>query len=416
MSVSCRGLRLLLVGPYPPPFGGVASHLTNLVPGLTARGADDVAIISFGDKNEVTTVEGAVVYRVKVKDRAIGLVSLASMRGPVAAATGTLGGAGLEMRQIIAEATRAKVIDDVARNHDSNVASFYQADLSLSMLPVARLWGKQRGLVLTVFGEAYDTPDFFAARVPLFSNLINLPNSVVTSSRHCARSFSTLGISREIEAVYYGVDLERFQVEHLREPYRAEIGIAPDDVLVVFMGRFSKEMGLDRVLEVAPAVFARQPTVKLLLCGAKGELSERVETFARAHANRARILNDVPFAKQPAIYAAADMVLAPTADQHACMGMSIKEAMAASRPVVGSIAGGIPEAIVAGATGLLVPLDPSKHIDAAGLESAILTLAGDAALRRRMGTAGRRRAEDIFAHDRTNDRMAQLFMAARPTQ
>src|SRR5258708_28611017 len=169
MTTSCAGLRLLVVGPYPPPFGGVASHLTTLIPGLAARGADDVAVVSFGDRTEVTTIDGAVVYRVNAKEHAVGLASLSALGGPVAAAMSTLARSGLDMRQLLAEATRAKSIDDVARKHDSNVVSFYQANLSMSMLPVARLWGKRRGFVLTVFAEVYDDPELSPAPVPLLS-------------------------------------------------------------------------------------------------------------------------------------------------------------------------------------------------------------------------------------------------------
>jgi starch synthase len=96
------------------------------------------------------------------------------------------------------------------------------------------------------------------------------------------------------------------------------------------------------------------------------------------------------------------------------MGMSIKEAMAASRPVIGSDAGGIPEAIVHGQTGLLVPLDASRHVDGDALFAAIEQLASDHVGRAAMGAAARRRACDIFSMDRTIDRMGEIFLAARP--
>jgi glycosyltransferase involved in cell wall biosynthesis len=414
MTTSCAGLRLLLVGPYPPPFGGVASHLTTLIPGLKARGAEDIAVVSFADVSEVTTIDGATVYRINAKEMAVGLASLSALSGPVAAAMTELGGAGLGMRQLVAEATRAKVIDEIARKHQSNVASFYQANLSLALLPVAKLLGPRCGFVLTVFGEVYDDPVFFADHLSLASSLINLPHSVAASSKHCARSFGALGISREIEPVYYGVDLERFEASDLREAYRVQVGAAPTDALVVFMGRFSREMGIDRLLDVVPGVLDRHAAVKFLLCGAKGEFADAAKAVADRYPERVRVQHNVPFAEQPAIYAASDIVVTPTADQHACMGMTIKEAMAASRAVIGSIAGGIPEAVVDGETGLLVPLDDSKSIDAAGLSDAIIALTNDLDTRSRMGAAGRRRAEAMFAHDRTNERMAQLFMAARP--
>jgi glycosyltransferase involved in cell wall biosynthesis len=67
------------------------------------------------------------------------------------------------------------------------------------------------------------------------------------------------------------------------------------------------------------------------------------------------------------------------------------EAMAASLPAVGSNHGGIPEAIVDGETGFVVP---EGH--AAALARALANLLGSPELRQRMGAAARRRAEQNF--------------------
>lgn len=411
--ISCNGLRLLIVGPYPPPFGGIASHLVTLVPGLRRRGAEDIAIVSFGNKDEVTDIEGAKVYRFETATHANELARPGGWRA-LAASVSSLSGGRLGARAILREATKAMLIDRVARAHSSNVASFYQSDLSLAMMPCARMWGRRRGLVLTVFGEVYDNPALFESSGALMRRMFELPAAIASSSRHCANSFKRVGVTREIEPVYYGVDLERLHAPELREPFRAERGVARDEVLLVFMGRFTDEMGLGRLLDVAPSVLDGFGSVKLMLAGAKGPLSSDAGVLATRYPGRVMVMNDVPFAIQPALYAASDVVLAPTHDQHACMGMSIKEAMAAARPVIGSLAGGIPEAIVDGETGYLVPLDDTRHIDAQGLQQAIFSLSNESVLRERMGRSGRARAEAMFTMDLTIDRMSELFMSARP--
>ena len=73
------------------------------------------------------------------------------------------------------------------------------------------------------------------------------------------------------------------------------------------------------------------------------------------------------------------------------LGIVLCEAMLAGLPVVASRVGGIPEVVVDGTTGLLVPPD-----DPIALSDAIARLLGDAELRARMGAAGRRRAEELF--------------------
>ena len=80
------------------------------------------------------------------------------------------------------------------------------------------------------------------------------------------------------------------------------------------------------------------------------------------------------------------------------LGTSILDAMAASKPVVATTAGGIPEAVADGVTGLLVP--PHR---ADALADAMLRLLRDEALRRRMGEAGLARVRALFSVDRMID-------------
>ncbi len=69
--------------------------------------------------------------------------------------------------------------------------------------------------------------------------------------------------------------------------------------------------------------------------------------------------------------------------------------MACACPVVASTAGGAPEAIADGQTGILVP-----PLDVEAVTAALDLILGDASLRRRMGEAGRRRVENYFAMDK----------------
>lgn len=410
---SLKGLRLLIVGPYPPPFGGIASHLVTLIPGLRRNGAEDIAVVSFGNHDAIEEIDGATLYRLDARRHGRELL-LPTRWKTLAATLKELTGVGLSRRQILAEASRAALIDKIATKHRSQVVSFYQSDVSLSLMPCATMWGPRRSVVLTVFGECFDNPVFFSGREAFVTRYLNRPHAIVSSSKHCANSFSKVGVQRPIEPVYYGIDLERFAAPQLRDRYRTEIGVNPNEILVVYMGRFTDEMGLGRVIDVAPKIFAKMPAARLLLAGAKGPLGPSAQALAERFPDKVRIMNDVPFAVQPSVYAASDMVLAPSHDQHACMGMSIKEAMAASRPVIGSLAGGIPEAIVDEETGFLVPLDATRHIDASQLLDRIERLVVDADLRTGMGEAARRRAEAMFSMERTIDRMGEIFVAAMP--
>ena len=82
----------------------------------------------------------------------------------------------------------------------------------------------------------------------------------------------------------------------------------------------------------------------------------------------------------------------------------VMEAMAAARPVVGYGGGGVPEMVVDGETGLLC-----QPGDIGGLTRAIVELAGDEALRSRLGEAGRRRAKELFSVERHVDQMEKVL-------
>jgi glycosyltransferase involved in cell wall biosynthesis len=86
------------------------------------------------------------------------------------------------------------------------------------------------------------------------------------------------------------------------------------------------------------------------------------------------------------LLAAADVLAAPSRNEG--MGRVLVEAMALGLPVVGARVGGIPDVIVDGESGLLVPPD-----DPGALAGALVELGRDAALRAKLGAGARPRAE-----------------------
>ena len=136
--------------------------------------------------------------------------------------------------------------------------------------------------------------------------------------------------------------------------------------------------------------------------------------LAAKYPDRVLVMEDVPFAKQAALYSAADFLVAPGFDQRACMGLAIKDAMAAALPVLAGAGGGVPEAVVDGETGFLIPLDQSGGVDVDRFVDCVLHLAEDPAMRKRLGSQGRRRAEELFGVEKTNQRMAKIFMSVMP--
>jgi glycosyltransferase involved in cell wall biosynthesis len=109
--------------------------------------------------------------------------------------------------------------------------------------------------------------------------------------------------------------------------------------------------------------------------------------------------------KQPAVecfLAIADLLLFPSAGES--FGLAALEAMACETPVVGYRAGGLPEVVADGETGLLCPLGDTR-----ALGDAALRILGDPELQQSMGRAARKRAVDLFAADNIVPRYEQIY-------
>jgi glycosyltransferase involved in cell wall biosynthesis len=101
-------------------------------------------------------------------------------------------------------------------------------------------------------------------------------------------------------------------------------------------------------------------------------------------------LEKAAYSEMPALYEAADIVIYPTIGEEP-YGLVPIEAMSCSRPIVATDSGGIPETVVDGITGYVVPKG-----DAAALAARLAELISDPLLARRLGAAGRCRAVEKY--------------------
>ena len=192
----------------------------------------------------------------------------------------------------------------------------------------------------------------------------------------------------KIRVVYSGVDLSRFK-ERDREGARRELGLGPKAYVLGTVAHFARHKGLELLVEAFRAVREKIPAAHLLLVG-HGERFEAVRGQAKRTCPPGSVIfpgfrNDVP-----RILGAMDLFVMPSTREGLCT--SILDALAARRPVVASAAGGIPEIITHGETGLLIP--PG---DKEALAGAVLELASSPETAAALAEAGRRRVEKDFS-------------------
>ena len=158
----------------------------------------------------------------------------------------------------------------------------------------------------------------------------------------------------KIRVIHNGVDIEKFKPTADKRKVKAELGLNPDDLAILSVGRLYARKGLFTLLESIPAVAKRFRNAKFIISG-KGQSNEMKKLIA--HAERLGIRDHVVFTgytpdrKLPKLYQAADVFAFSTFYEH--HPFAVLESMATRLPVVTTTVGGIPETITNGKNGFL---------------------------------------------------------------
>ena len=219
-----------------------------------------------------------------------------------------------------------------------------------------------------------------------------LYDHVITISEGIRQVLLSEGLApQKVSCVRSAVDATPYLPPVDRAAFRAEFGLPPDALVAGVVAQLIPRKGHRYLLSALPGLLERHPALQVLIFGQgplEAELRAEVESRHLAAAVRfTGFRHDLP-----RWLGGLDMLIHP-ADMEG-LGVSLLQASAAGVPIVTSRAGGLPEAVQDGVTGILCP--PG---DVTALAAAIDRLAGDAALRARFGAAGRARILAEFSID-----------------
>ena len=218
------------------------------------------------------------------------------------------------------------------------------------------------------------------------------------------------GVPRSL--IYNGVDLVRYDHQEPCCTLREEYGMEPDAPIVGVVGRLELEKGHPTLLEAWPLVLAEVPKAYLLIVG-EGSRLDALHQIVREQGIERHVIFTGRRDDIPAVTAAFDVAVLPSYRE--AQGLTILEAMALSRPVVASNVGGIPEMVVDGVTGLLVP----PH-DPPALAAAIVRLLLDHQLADMVARAGHDLVHDRFCIQLMVNAVQELYdegaRAVRPRE
>jgi alpha-maltose-1-phosphate synthase len=227
-----------------------------------------------------------------------------------------------------------------------------------------------------------------------------------------------------VHVIPNGVDTDTYRPTRSRARL-ARFPIDPARPYVLFVGRISRQKGILHLIRAIPDL---DPGIQVVLCAGMPdtpEIAREVEAaVAEAQAGRPGIVwipEMVDRATAVELYSHAAVFCCPSVYEP--FGLINLEAMACEIPVVATAVGGIPEVVVDGETGRLIPVDLVEHDgiveprDPAGLARelarAINALVADPELHRTMGGKGRQRAETLFSWAIVARRTLALYQTLR---
>jgi len=293
----------------------------------------------------------------------------------------------------LAQARAFRALLDLFRREKFDLVHAHMPISGLLARAAARATGVPR-IAYTCHGFLFNQPGPWwrrALALQLERAAGRITDIYLTVSAEEAEDARRLGIHPNATAILNGRDPAAFHPDpEARRALRAELGAAQDDCVIIAVSRLVRHKGypeLLRAMEGTPAN-AQLWVVGERLASDHGEDME--PHFARAAAALGPRLQRLGYRHDVArLLAAADVFCLPSHFEG--LPMSVIEAMLTGLPVVATDIRGPREQVVAGETGLLVP--PATITP---LAEALSQLAGDPALRARMGEAGRTRALERF--------------------
>ena len=207
--------------------------------------------------------------------------------------------------------------------------------------------------------------------------------------------------------VHEGIDVEHVAAAPAADLH-AEFWLPHHAPIVGNVAALVPHKGQRHLIEAAALVIQKVPDARFVIAG-EGELRPSLERLIRErrlekHVFLAGFRPDVL-----SVHKAFDVFVMSSVTEG--LGTSVLDAMACSKPVVATTAGGLPETVVDGVTGLLV-----KPRDDEAMARALVTLLSDEAMRQRMGAAGFRRVRDFFSVEQMVRKTAAVYeeLLSRP--
>ena len=237
----------------------------------------------------------------------------------------------------------------------------------------------------------------------LVKKVLNTADAIIVASKAVFNEAASLVKDvGKIHLIPNGVDTKRFNPALNSNIIRKRFAV--EDKQVIFTLRHhSPRYGISYLLLAAKLILDKRKDVAFII-GGSGPLLDYHKMLTRRLGISSYVFftGRIPQEELPLYYAASDVVVVPSLQE--AWGLVATEAMACGKPVVASRVGGLPDQIIDGYNGFLVPPRDPK-----ALADRILYLLENPSEARRMGLNGRRLAEERFDIEKRVDKIVMLY-------
>jgi glycosyltransferase involved in cell wall biosynthesis len=235
-----------------------------------------------------------------------------------------------------------------------------------------------------------------------------LPNKVAMSSKAVGRYYLGEGtkLANEATILYHPIDTSKFCPDHNVEKCRREFGLKLEDRVVGIVGNISPTKGYEYLFPAAKMIKEAFPNVKFLVVGGRLKTREKywekLQTLIAGLGLEKDLIMTGFRMDIPEMINSMDIFVLSSVTEGG--PRVVLEAMACAKPIVATDVGLVPEVVVDGEIGIVVPSRDSKAI-----ARAVLYLLSHPEEAREMGEKGRRRIMEQFNSEMTVQRYKKTY-------
>jgi glycosyltransferase involved in cell wall biosynthesis len=396
-------MNILILGNYPPPYGGVPHHIERLSNHLNKLG-HTCHIISGGTTGFTSLNNNTLlIYKPNIVQKILSfIIGLKNIPYFITLSNKKVRLNFLFLKHLVRYIIYYSIAKRIVNNHKIDLISSYNI---LSYSPIASILSKQYSIphIINIFGEVYKNKLLFLSNKIFFFNTLENSTKILSCSNHCGNSLKEIGFLNNVITQMYGINLNHFKPGSI---INKNISLYQNlnKLNILFVGRQSLEMGLDIYIDVSVKILKENSNLKFFIVGQIGDFSLKAKNIIQVNKENFFLIDNANYNDLADYYRLADIVVIPTRGDRTCSSLAAMEAMATKKPVIAFSIGGIPELINNLVNGILIEPDNIGH-----LKDSILNLANNQDLRNILATNAYKKAIEMFNEDKVNDTITKYF-------